>query len=113
MGELVYGSTRYYITIISGGLDCGSVDVSFCFARCPSALTQKLNFTGLVTGDKNKPQIWNPHPDLPIHYTTFMMTSMGTLLLKNSIVKCSVLKKSKSSLGQNLDSFCNNIQIWY
>jgi len=41
MAELVYGSTRYYITIISG------VVVSFCFAGCLSAITQKARFYGI------------------------------------------------------------------
>jgi len=54
MTELFCSSTRYYITIISGGAIRGSVVVSFCFARCPSAITQKLDFTGLVTGGGSK-----------------------------------------------------------
>jgi len=59
MAELVLCSTRYCITIISGGAVCDSVVVSFCFARCLSAITQKLDFTGLVTGVKINHKIWN------------------------------------------------------
>jgi len=83
MTELFCSSTRYYITIISGGAIRGSVVVSFCFARCPSAITQKLDFTGLVTGGgvKINHKFGIFELDFPIPYTTSMstMTIKGTL----------------------------------
>ena len=73
MTELFCSSTRYYITIISGGAIRGSVVVSFCFARCPSAITQKLDFTGFVTeGGENKPQILIPQTRFAYSLSTFM-----------------------------------------
>jgi len=70
---------------------CGSMIVSFCFARCPFAITQKLDFAGLVTeGGHNKPQIWNPQLQFAYSLYNFYratMTIEGTLLLNNSAVK--------------------------
>jgi len=83
---------------------CGSMIVSFCFARCPFAITQKLDFAGLVTeGGYNKPQIWNPQ--LLFAYSLYnfyraTMTIEGTLLLNNSAVKHLVEKAFSRKINQ-------------
>ena len=77
--------------------------VSFCFARCPFAITQKFDFLDVTEGGQSKPQIWNPRPQfayLLYNFYKATMTIKGTLLLYNSIVKRSVEKKNSPVLAK-------------